>query len=105
MAFAKTQEFDQQDIDLARMAKTVCHPARVAILRFLVQHKGCICNDIVAKLPLSQSTISQHLKALRDGGLIKGEIDGPRICYCLNEENVAKCLQLLQGLFTNLKCC
>ncbi len=102
MAFAKTQQFDQPDIELARLAKAVCHPARIAILRYLVSHKGCICNDIVAELPLSQSTISQHLKALRDGGLIKGSIDGPRICYCLDEKNVSKCLQLLQGLINNL---
>jgi DNA-binding transcriptional ArsR family regulator len=74
---------------LARLAKAIAHPARVAILRMLVRHEGCIVGDIVDELPLAQSTISQHLKQLRDAGLIRGDVDGPRVCYCVEPGVVA----------------
>lgn len=105
MAFAKSQLFSADLNQIAIWAKALGHPARISILEYLVNHRGCICNDLVDDLPLSQSTISQHLKALRDAGLIKGEIDGARICYCIDEETVRRFRTALEGLFSNLKCC
>ncbi len=74
---------------LARLAKAIAHPARVAILRMLMRHEGCIVGDIVDELPLAQSTISQRLKQLKDAGLIRVEVDGPRGCYCVQSGTVA----------------
>lgn len=74
---------------LARLAKALGHPARVAILRMLVRHEGCIVGDIVDELPLAQSTVSQHLKQLKQAGLIRGEVEGPRVCYCVEPGAVA----------------
>ena len=71
------------DEELAALAKALGHPARVQILRLLVRRESCICGDIVDELPLAQSTVSQHLKVLKDAGLIRGDIDGPRVCYCV----------------------
>lgn len=69
---------------LARLCKALGHPARVQIVRLLMTVDTCVCGDVVDKLPLAQSTVSQHLKVLKDAGLVKGEIDGPRTCYCLD---------------------
>ncbi|RMG18863.1 MAG: ArsR family transcriptional regulator [Planctomycetota bacterium] len=71
------------DRELAQLAKAVGHPARVAILRLLARKNACVCGEIVDELPLAQSTVSQHLKVLREAGLIRGTVDGPRVCYCL----------------------
>jgi DNA-binding transcriptional ArsR family regulator len=76
-------EGDAADEELAALAKAVGHPARVKILRILARRDGCVCGDLVDELPLAQSTVSQHLKVLKDAGLIRGEVDGPRVCYCL----------------------
>lgn len=65
-------------------AKALAHPARIAILQLLIQKQSCICGEIVSELPLSQSTVSQHLKAMKEAGLIVGTIDGPKVCYCIN---------------------
>ncbi len=105
MAYSKTEVFDQVDIHLAKLGKALGHPARVAILRYLSERDTCICNDIVEVLPLSQSTVSQHLKALKEVDLISGDIDGPRVCYCLNKEVCRKAMELLNSLFTDIKCC
>ncbi|MBL7951302.1 MAG: winged helix-turn-helix transcriptional regulator [Flavobacteriales bacterium] len=83
MGQAKLEEFTVRDNRVARYAKALAHPARVAILRFLAQRKSCVCGDIVDELPLSQSTVSQHLKELKEAGLIHGEIEGARVCYCI----------------------
>jgi len=83
---------------LARLAKALAHPARVAILRMLVRHNGCIVGDIVDTLPLAQSTISQHLKQLKDAGLIRGDVDGPRVCYCVEPGAVALFKALVAAL-------
>ncbi len=83
---------------LARLAKAIAHPTRVAILRLLVRREGCIVGDIVGELPLAQSTVSQHLKQLKRAGLIRGEVDGPRTCYCVEPGAVA----LLKALVTAL---
>lgn len=68
---------------LAALARALGHPARVAIVRMLARVPGCVCGDIVDRLPLAQSTVSQHLKQLKTAGIIRGEVDGPRVCYCL----------------------
>ncbi len=84
------------DEELAALAKAIGHPARVQIMRLLVRREACICGDIVDELPLAQSTVSQHLKVLKDAGLIRGEIDGPRVCYCV-EPRVLRRLKALVG--------
>lgn len=84
MAYTKKDEFTAQEIRIAELGKALSHPARVAVIKLLVKRQACICGDIVDELPLSQSTVSQHLKELKNAGLIKGEIDGPRVCYCID---------------------
>ncbi len=92
MGTAKTEEFTVKDNKIAKYTKALAHPARVAILQLLIKKQACVCGDIVNELPLSQSTVSQHLKELKDAGLIKGDIDGSKICYCIDEKewNTAK---------------
>ncbi len=105
MAFAKIDSFKKEEIELARIAKAMAHPARIAILNLLAKRSECICGDIVEELPLSQATVSQHLKELKDAGLIAGEIDGPRVCYCLNIEVLNKAKVQLDKIFQKMKCC
>lgn len=104
MAYSKRNEFSEDEIQIALVAKALAHPARVAILK-LLSNGQCICGEIVDQLPLSQSTVSQHLKELKTAGLIKGDIDGPRVCYCLNMEVCSKSLVFFQSLFREIKCC
>ncbi|HRH67277.1 MAG TPA: metalloregulator ArsR/SmtB family transcription factor [Bacteroidia bacterium] len=109
MGTAKTEEFTLKDNRIARYAKALAHPARVAILQILVQRQTCICGDLVEELPLSQSTISQHLKELKSAGLIKGEIEGVKTCYCINEKEWEIASQVMEALFKSIhpakKCC
>lgn len=107
MAITKKSVFDIDDQLLATIAKAMAHPARVAILKILVQQNSCICGDLVELLPLSQSTVSQHLKELKAAGLITGTIDGPRVCYCINSEAWAKARIMFEQLLidVNPKCC
>ena len=84
MAIARKEDFQRKENDLADFAKALSHPARMAILMTLAEKRECICGDLVTNLPLSQSTVSQHLKALKEAGLIKGMIDGPRSRYCID---------------------
>ena len=100
MGTNKSEEFSVKDNRIARYAKALAHPARVAILRLLVQKQACICGDIVDELPLSQSTVSQHLKELKAAGLIKGDIEGARVCYCINEKEWPMAKQYLEEFFT-----
>ncbi|NGP88838.1 ArsR/SmtB family transcription factor [Fodinibius halophilus] len=88
MALNKAELFDDKQKRIAELSKALAHPARIAILQLLAERANCICGDITDELPLAQSTISQHLKALKKSGIIKGEVDGVRTCYCLNEEVV-----------------
>lgn len=90
MALSRKEDFPDRDIQLSEWCKALAHPARVAILRTLASKKECICGDLVIDLPLAQSTVSQHLKALREAGLIQGEVDGPRSKYCINQKNFEK---------------
>lgn len=86
------------DSELARLAKALGHPARVRILRLLLSRDSCYCGELVDELPLAQATVSQHLKVLRDAGLIQGEIEGPRVCYCVNTDRLARLGDLLEAL-------
>lgn len=85
MGVTKTEVFTEQQNRTAELAKAFAHPARVAILQLLASRKACVCGDLVDELPLAQATVSQHLKELKRIGLIKGDIDPPRVCYCINE--------------------
>ena len=108
MGLTKTEGFTKNQLDLAGLAKALAHPARVAILQFVATQQTCICGDIVDSLPLSQSTVSQHLKELKSAGLIKGEVDGPSICYCIDEKNWQRAKVVLMDLFKHFdpkNCC
>jgi len=94
----KVNHFTDQQTEIAKISKALGHPARVAIIEHLLQVNACICNDIVDVLPLAQSTVSQHLKELRNADLIKGEIEGNAICYCLNENT----FELLKKYFSHI---
>lgn len=89
---------DCADEQLAQLAAALGHPARVAIVRLLKTRASCICGEIVEVLPLAQSTVSQHLKVLKEAGWIQGEVDGPRMCYCLNETALERFRGLLDAL-------
>lgn len=91
-------EGPEADADLAMLAKAVGHPARVAILRLLARKNACICGEIVDELPLAQSTVSQHLKVLKQASLVQGEIDGPTVCYCVDPRGLRRLKALIGGL-------
>lgn len=91
-------EGDLADEELATLAKALAHPARVKIVRILLRKSACICGDIVDELPLAQSTVSQHLKVLKEAGLIRGEVDGPRVCYCIEPHALRRLRTLVAGL-------
>src|SRR4030095_638466 len=110
MAFNKKEEFGTKEQSLAAFAKAISHPARIAILGILAKKNECICGEIVDVLPLAQSTVSQHLKELIEAGLIKGETDGPRSCYCIDWKAFEKFNADFNSLFArlrevNAKCC
>lgn len=86
MGTSKTEHFSQKQNEIAVLIKALAHPARVAIIEFLLKVDTCICGDIVNELPLSQPTISQHLKELKTAGIIQGSIEGNAICYCIDQE-------------------
>jgi DNA-binding transcriptional ArsR family regulator len=91
-------EGEEADEELAALTKALGHPARVKILRILLAKNVCICGDIAEELPLAQSTVSQHLKVLKDVGLIRGEVDGPRVCYCVEPRTLRRLRALVGGL-------
>ena len=99
----KAENFDESLQDLARFAKILSHPARLAILKYLAETKTCISGDISAYLPLGRTTVSQHLKELRNAGLIKGKIDGLKINYCLNTPNIEQFYKKFERFFTVIK--
>lgn len=103
MAFDKKDEFIKREQELAVFAKALSHPARIAILKLLAQKSECICGEIVEVMPLSQSTVSQHLKELKNAGLIEGSIDGPRSCYCINWKIVDRFMKEFSFLINKLK--
>jgi ArsR family transcriptional regulator len=91
-------EGDEADEELATLSKALGHPARVKIVRLLLRGNACVCGDIVDELPLAQSTVSQHLKVLKDAGLIRGDVDGPRVCYCIEPRALRRLRALVGGL-------
>lgn len=99
MTHAKTSAFTEEQQQLARAAKALAHPARVAIIQLLASKKTCISGDIAAELPLSRTTVSQHLQELKAVDLIRGEIDGLTVCYCLNSKLLRQVEQLFAGFF------
>ncbi len=93
---------------MADLAKALAHPARVAILQMLAQKKACVCGDLVDELPLAQATVSQHLKELKRIGIIRGDIDPPRVCYCINESVWEEARHMFGSLLDSMKparCC
>ena len=108
MGASKTTHFTDQQNQIAVIAKALGHPARIAIIEYLMKVNECICGDIVNELPLAQPTVSQHLKELKNAGLIKGNFEGNSICYCIDE----KTIDILNNYFfkiiqtvTKAKCC
>ena len=91
-------EGPEADTELAMLAKALGHPARIQIVRLLTRRQACVCGDIVDELPLSQSTVSEHLRILKAAGLVRGEIDGPRVCYCLEPRTLRRLRALVGGL-------
>jgi ArsR family transcriptional regulator, arsenate/arsenite/antimonite-responsive transcriptional repressor len=96
MALAKTEEFTKKEADIADYAKALSHPARIRILKILSELNICMCGEIVELLPLSQATVSQHLKELKRVGLIEGEIEGPKVCYCINSKKLNEMTNLFE---------
>ncbi|MFT5168639.1 MAG: ArsR family transcriptional regulator [Saprospiraceae bacterium] len=105
MGTTKKELFTESQNRLAALAKAIAHPARVAILQYLATSNKCVCGDIVEELPLSQSTVSQHLKELKKVGLIHGDIEGTSICYCINAKVMEEARMILGQFFTKVNCC
>ncbi len=99
---SKSVEFSRDEQQIAAMAKALAHPARIAILKILAGLDGCMCGDIVEELPLAQSTVSQHLKQLKEAGLIKGEVDGPKVCYCIDYATLTQFKEDLDSMFSEI---
>ena len=107
MGLTKTQIFTAKQNQLATTFKVLAHPARIAILEYISLQNACICNDIVEEIGLAQPTISQHLKELKNMDLIKGEIEGKKVCYCINLKRWKEIQTLLNTFFntTQVNCC
>jgi DNA-binding transcriptional ArsR family regulator len=110
MGITKTIDYTKSELDIAKYVKAMAHPARIAIIQLLLKKQSCVCGDIVDELPISQSTVSQHLKELKEVGLIKGEIEGTTVCYCLDEKEWLKARSLIVQMFDKVtvnksKCC
>jgi len=100
MAQSKAELFNENETLLADIAKALSHPARIKILQILTDMNVCMCGDIVELLPLSQSTVSQHLKELKRVGLIQGEIEGQKVCYCVNNKMIEKAKNAFNSLLS-----
>ncbi|MBK9285816.1 MAG: winged helix-turn-helix transcriptional regulator [Sphingobacteriaceae bacterium] len=109
MGVTKTEEYTNRQNKTAKYAKALAHPARLAILELLIKKQSCVCGDIVDELPLSQSTVSQHLKELKEAGLITGDIEGVKVCYCIDPKEWENAKTSLTNLFASFiqknKCC
>lgn len=109
MGATKTDHFTDKQNAIATLTKALGHPARIAIIEYLIKVDTCICGDIVNELPLAQPTVSQHLKELKNAGLIKGEIEGNSVCYCIDEKALAKLHTYFAGITAKLEkrknCC
>lgn len=105
MGLSKAILFSEEQNRLASLAKVFSHPARIAIIEYLFKNRTCVVNSLLDELPLSQSTISQHLKELKNAGIIRGEIEGTNICYCLNSEVMLELSAKLNELIGEIKTC
>ncbi|NVJ63682.1 MAG: winged helix-turn-helix transcriptional regulator [Flavobacteriaceae bacterium] len=109
MGTTKTTDYIEEHLQLADWMKALAHPARIAIVSYLSKRNSCVCGELVDFLPLSQATVSQHLKALKEAGIIQGEVEGTKSCYCLNPKklnHIQKVLgDYLQSLRTDLNNC
>ena len=108
MGATKTEHFTDKQNEVALLTKALGHPARIAIMEYLMSVDTCICGDIVNELPLAQPTVSQHLKELKNAGLIKGNIEGNAICYCIDKKSIDKLINYFSKISTQLKrkpCC
>lgn len=110
MGISKSEYFSKKENELADAFKALAHPARIAIISYLLKRNSCVCGDIVNELPLAQPTVSQHLKELKQAGFIKGNIEGNSVCYCIDEKNWLKYEKLIGSLFqsyqsTKINCC
>jgi len=103
MVIAKTELFEETLQEQANLFKALAHPARLQILRFLAESKTCISGDISDELPLSRTTVNQHLKELKDAGLIKGHVEGVKMNYCLDTEKVKEMKSLLNGFLNEIQ--
>ena len=90
--------WSEDEIELARLAHAIAHPLRLRILRLLRQRGECVCGALVDELPRAQSTVSQHLKVLKQAGLVEGEVEPPRVCYCVDEEMLRRLKRLVEDL-------
>jgi DNA-binding transcriptional ArsR family regulator len=107
MGASKSESFSAEHNEMATLFKALSHPARIAIVDYLLKVDACICGDIVNELPLAQPTVSQHLAALKNANIIKGTIEGTAICYCINSDTIAKIVSHFGSITTQLKnkCC
>lgn len=103
MGATKTEHFTDRQNSIATLTKAMGHPARVAIIEYLLKVNACICGDIVEELPLAQPTVSQHLKELKNAGLIKGNVEGNAICYCIDESGMEKLQQYFADIMNEMK--
>lgn len=102
MGASKTEHFSEDQKEMAKIARALAHPARIAILEHLLAVKECICGDIVSELPLAQPTVSQHLKEMKNAGIIKGTIEGNSVCYCIDEKTIEKLHLYFKEITTKL---
>ncbi|CAM1349224.1 ArsR/SmtB family transcription factor [Tenacibaculum halocynthiae] len=109
MGLTKSEIFTEEQNDIAKIAKVLGHPARIAIIQHILKIKSCICGDLVNEIGLAQPTISQHLKELKSTGIIKGNIEGTSVCYCIDQENWPIIQEKLLSIFSqenkNNNCC
>lgn len=108
MGATKTEHYTYKQNEIAKLTKALGHPARIAIVEYLMSVDTCICGDIVNELPLAQPTVSQHLKELKNAGLIKGNIEGNAVCYCIDEKAIEKLINYFSKITSKLKsksCC
>lgn len=107
MGASKTDQFSKRENDMAQLFKALAHPARIAIVEYLLSVDTCICGDIVDHLPLAQPTVSQHLKELKQAEIIQGSVEGTAICYCINEKTMQKIQKYFGKIESKIiqKCC
>lgn len=109
MGATKTEHFTAKQNAIAKLTKALGHPARIAIIEYLIKVNTCICGDIVNELPLAQPTISQHLKELKNAGLIKGSVEGNSVCYCIDEKAIKKLQDYINSISLKIEtknnCC